>query len=261
MMVMTILWPPAAVFPPLDPGDLHVWGMPLDEAFSGATRLCEVITAEEQHRANEFTIQAPRDRFIAARAALRMLLGQHLDLPPRDVPLRTDANGKPRLAAEHAPAMDLQFNVAHSANLALIAVTLGCEVGIDVERVRPVNHVQHIAQRFFHADECAALDRADRSQRDLVFMRTWTAKEAVLKAVGSGITGSLSHFCVSADGHGGAWIELPDCRCWLQQLSPAEEYVGAVACVGAAKCLQHFAWERPHSGSLRDSFARSPKLP
>jgi 4'-phosphopantetheinyl transferase len=156
------------------------------------------------------------------------------------VAIELDQQGKPRICRK-CDAEDVRFNVAHSAELALIAVTTGCEVGVDVERLRSVRHLEHIAQRYFHPAETMALLAARPAERDAAFLRCWTGKEAVLKALGHGITGSLAEFQVPINEFISTWIDLPaelfpqHARCWLHRLAPCDGYRGAVATLGAER--------------------------
>ncbi len=123
-------------------------------------------------------------------------------------------------------------------DLALIAVTSGWEVGVDVERVRSVGHLEHIARKYFHAAETDAVLRAPANERDIAFLRCWTAKEAVLKAIGTGVTGSLAEFQVSIDERWNGRVDYQGLQCSVQRLALGKEYVGAVACVGSERSLR-----------------------
>jgi 4'-phosphopantetheinyl transferase len=152
------------------------------------------------------------------------------------VPIERDANGKPQLAAR-AETTDLQFNLAHSGELALVAVTRGCEVGVDAEQLRPIVHWQDIATRYFHPSESGAIDAVEPSARNEAFLRCWTRKEAILKALGVGLGHSLASFVVPIDEPAGQWVELPKPvgsaprRYWLQSMVQFPGYVAAVATV------------------------------
>ncbi len=242
---MEIAWSPPTETIVLAEDTLDVWAVRLDDGGAQSADWEANLSAAERRRAEQFRLDEPRRRFVVARAALRTLLGDYLGLAPKCVALETEPGGKPRLADTHRGS-GLHFSVAHSANLALIAVTAGCAVGIDLERIRNVNHAEHIARRFFHPAETEAIVTADRSARDAVFLRCWTGKEAVLKAIGSGITGALASFHVPADGFDAASIALPaqvsdiHRRCWLRSLAPCPGYVGAVACLGDERRVRSF---------------------
>jgi len=242
---METLWPEFEQASVLPPDDVRVFAVPLHDIRASDESLLAILSPDERRRAAKFRIEKPRRQFVVGRAALRNLLGAQLNTPAGEVAIVCDASGKPRIegAGNSAP---LRFNVAHSDDIVLVAIALGCEVGVDVERLRVVNHKEQIARRYFHTAELEAILAAPAAQRDAAFLRCWTGKEAVVKAVGTGLSDLLSAFQVPADDHNDAWVDLPAAvarraaRCWLQSLRPDSDYVGAVACVGArraASCL------------------------
>ena len=245
---MEIAWPLPTDSMALSADKLDVWAVRLDQGCSLSGKLEASLSTAERQRADRFRLDAPRQRFVVTRAALRMLLGKYLGEAASAVAIDIDPSGKPCLAAQYRAA-ELHFNVAHSGDLAVVAVTAGCEVGVDVERVRPVSHAEHIARRYFHPAETQAILSAAPSERDTVFLRCWTGKEAVLKALGSGVTGPLAAFHVPTEEFDIAWITLPSTlsknqdRCWLHELAPCPGYVGAVACLGNERLVRPFTFE------------------
>jgi 4'-phosphopantetheinyl transferase len=121
--------------------------------------------------------------------------------------------------------------------LALVAVTYGCEIGVDVEELRPIEHWREIAARYFHPAETDAIAAADPSQQNAAFLRCWTRKEAILKALSFGLGQSLNSFAVPVADSVDSWVELSApsyslstySRLWLQSLAPCLGYVAAVA--------------------------------
>lgn len=246
LMFMELHWSKSEPPVEISSGDVHVWSVRLDESAGPTKAHWAVLSPDERLCAAEFRLDDPRRRFVIARAALRRLLGGYLRASAAGIILEIDSTGKPRLGGAHDDR-DLHFNLAHSGDLALIAVTDGNAVGIDVERIRDVGHAEQIARRYFHPAETQAILAAPSAERDATFMRCWTGKEAVLKAIGSGITGSLAQFRVPTNNYRPTWIELPaphyaHSRCWLQQLEPHSEYIAAVACLGAERLLRCFAF-------------------
>jgi 4'-phosphopantetheinyl transferase len=224
----------------------HVWAVPLAVDPNVLEESWSMLAANELERAKDFRFAEPRQRFVIARRALRSLLGGYLGIRPTAIQLTAADNGKPRLAGKHA-ASDLHFNVSHSGDLALIILAVGCEVGADVEHVRDVGHMEQIARRFFHPAETKTLLEMPAADRSSTFLRCWTGKEAVLKAFGTGITGSLSEFEVPLGESWQGWIQgsadspnADGSRCWLQQLTPCDGYVGAVACVESQRTVRRF---------------------
>ena len=125
-----------------------------------------------------------------------MILGRLLEIPPALVRFRPGPGGKPELAPDGGPdpAPRLRFNVTHSDDLALIAVSLGRELGVDLERVRAISEADRIVESYFTAAELAQYRGLDGPDRPEAFLRGWTRKEAILKAKGVGLAGLASRF-------------------------------------------------------------------
>ena len=107
-------------------------------------RLPAALAPDVLARADRFAFPHDRRRYVAAHGALRAILGGYLNTTPAGVPIRYTPQGKPYLAP---PSSDIRFNLSHSGELALIAVTRGREVGVDVERIRPVSAWREIAAK------------------------------------------------------------------------------------------------------------------
>ena len=136
-------WPPLAKPPQLGTDDVHAWAVPLDVSQHAYGGLLATLAPNEIVRASKFYFDDPRRRYVIARGTLRRLLGDYLNLQPTAIELAVDSNQKPHLAGKNAES-GLQFNVSHSGDLAVIAFALGCEVGIDVEQLRDVGHLEQI---------------------------------------------------------------------------------------------------------------------
>lgn len=183
----------APAVPTLGAGQVHVWRI---EAGAATTALRPLLIAAEAARADRFRADRDRDRFVQFRAALRQVLGRHLGLAPVRVPLAEGPHGKPCLAPE-AGLPDLQFNLAHSGDLALLALCAAAPVGIDLEQARPFPRADRLAARVFSATERAAYADLPPAAREAAFLRGWTRKEAYLKATGDGLTVPLDHVSVT----------------------------------------------------------------
>jgi 4'-phosphopantetheinyl transferase len=239
-------WPLLAMPPELAANEVQAWAVPLDVSQHVYQNLRATLAPDECTRANDFHFEEPRRRYVIARGTLRRLLGKYLDLQPAEINLAIDGNQKPRLATKHEES-GLHFNVSHSGDLAVIGFALGCEVGIDVEQVRDIGHMEQIARRFFHSSETNAVLSAPETARNLAFLRCWTGKEAILKALGTGIVGNLADFQVPLDNDWQGWVEcaahLPHgrrSRCWLEQLTPNGGYVSAIACVESKRLVRSY---------------------
>ena len=229
---MKLHWPNTMQATPLAPNAAHLWAVPLVDVRTPWPELERLLSADERARAARFLRDETCQSFIAARCGLRSILAMYLDVAAAEVPLETAPSGKPQLA--ESAVGDLRFNLAHSGELALVAVTRGGEIGVDVERLRPVEHWQEIASRYFHPTETAAIGAA-AAQVPINFFRCWTRKEAVLKAIGVGIIFPLDLFRVPMEADIAGWIDVPPhasnaaARYWLASVGPCKGYVGAVA--------------------------------
>jgi 4'-phosphopantetheinyl transferase len=154
----------------LNPGEVHVWRVRLNRGEASPP------TAAEAAHAARLATPPLRRRYLRAHAALRDILGS-VTAAPLEFALRE--KGKPYLAS----APEIRFNLAHSREVALVAVALDVEVGVDVERVRPLREYAAIAQRYFPEG-----NTAPTSVRE--FFRHWTRFEALLKAHGAGLYGA-----------------------------------------------------------------------
>ncbi len=125
-------------------------------------------------------------RWVAARWALRSVLARYLDTDPAAIALATAARGKPRLAADPER---LRFNLSHSAGMALIAVAVGPEVGVDVELIKPGRDFLTLAERSLEPDAVEPIRAASAEHRTGAFYAAWTRHEALAKCDGGGLAG------------------------------------------------------------------------
>lgn len=177
----------------------------------------------------------PRHR----RAPLREVLGAYLGLAADQVNLTHGEYGRPTLADTHEPSLD--FNWSHSGNHALIAIGRAVAPGIDLERLRPRPRALEIASRYFSDDEAEALAALPDGVRSAAFLELWTAKEAVLKALGRGLAFGLDRLTIDRHGDRLALrrLEGEDVHAWqLQRLPVDDTLVAALAWRGDTRRIQ-----------------------
>ena len=155
-----------------------------------------VLAPDELARAARFHFEQDRTRFSRCRAALRALLSRYLGLAPEQIRFTYSPSGKPELAADQNPQC-LRFNVSHSENMALIAIGLYDNLGVDIEKVRLDVRAEELSERFFSTRERASLRALPETLRVTGFYACWARKEAFLKAIGEGLGFPLSEFSVS----------------------------------------------------------------
>lgn len=204
---------------------IAVWSWSLEENPPSS----ETLSQDEKVRSRSFVASHHRRRFVAARARLRSLLGKHLDLAPEDVVFVQNEFGKPSVA--QAPSMN--FSLSHSGDQALLAISDTLEVGADLEQVRTLEHLD-LARRYFHRAEIAAIEsQPNRSEQLESFFRIWTLKEAVVKALGKGLSMPLDRFAVSIASSPPTMALAPEDApqpWWLHQTSG--DYCRALAAPG-----------------------------
>lgn len=180
---------------PADPQkrQVHVWSWNLDSELLGWGEAEAVLSDAERMRRQRFVSAELRRRFSAAHVGVRLALGRHLGLDPRELSFDEDEFGKPRLKGGWTG----DFNLSHSGGRAVLAVSDEAEVGIDLERMRPIEHLD-LAKRYFHRNEVSAIAApGDVEVQRRAFFLIWTLKEAVVKAIGCGLSIPLDSFEVS----------------------------------------------------------------
>jgi 4'-phosphopantetheinyl transferase len=169
---------------------IDVWVWQLEVPAGERARLTRFLSADELQRAERFVTARDRERFVVARGGMREILAHEVGISPGKIEFHYTKHGKPELIP---PA--IFFNLSHSQNRAALAISSGCEVGIDIEAIRPLK--EDIAANYFSRGEIAELDGLPPDDRLAGFYRCWTRKEAVLKALGEGLSRPLDSFEVS----------------------------------------------------------------
>lgn len=241
-------WQKCALAPRLGEGEAHVWSISLRAGAEELSRLTGALQPSELARAERFRFEHLRIRFLAGRASLRLLLGQYLDRPAREIGFVNGPHGKPELAAGPGSAC-VHFNFSNSENLGLLAVTRVGSVGVDVEQLRPVRDAQALVARFFSPRENREFSALPEAEQPAAFFNLWTRKEALLKATGEGIAHSLNQVEVTFRRGEPARLlalprgESPDRWC-LKHLDPAPAFVGALVVRGTPASVSCLAFQR-----------------
>jgi len=189
-----------------------------------------VLSSAEQQAAARFRFEADRERSLVARGGLRWILSAYCGVPPETLKFQVTSYGKPSLLGVAAAP---EFNVSHSGDYVLIGVTTGTPCGVDIERPNPRVKQKEIAGRYFCPKEVEWLDRTRQG-----FLRLWTMKESIIKAVGRGLSIPLSDVDVTDVAEGKTSImtlrtaDLESQTLWLKELDIVEDYAAAVAIIG-----------------------------
>ncbi|MGH6949611.1 MAG: 4'-phosphopantetheinyl transferase family protein [Vitreimonas sp.] len=216
--------------------EVVVWSWSLDDRRLQADGAEAVLSKTEWARARRFVDARHRQRFVASRIGLRGILGAHTGHEPSPLAFAENEFGKPHLVGFPS----LNFSLSHSDDQAVLAIREGAAIGIDIERVRALEH-DEIAARYFCASEAAWIDaRPSEEERRTAFFQTWTLKEAVVKALGMGMSMPLSEFEVSAgDTPPRLVVPAPGASLdWqLRLLTAPTGYLCALAAPGASEVV------------------------
>ncbi len=176
--------------------ELHVWQADLRKSPDEIAGLIEILSGDEKQRAGRLRVQQRKQRFIAARGILRLILSRYLNSEPADMRFIYNDHGKPGIDCELVTSR-LEFNLSHTGDLGFIAVCSGRRIGVDVETIGAGDAYEKIPERFFSSGEVDTLRSLPEEQQRSAFYACWTRKEAYRKARGQGIALPLNDFTVS----------------------------------------------------------------
>ncbi|MDB6056409.1 MAG: 4-phosphopantetheinyl transferase [Verrucomicrobiales bacterium] len=218
------LWRPATTAPPLRPDEVHVWSVSLCIEAETLDAMRNVLSADELSRCERSPLVHEQNRFIAGRGSLRHILASYVDTAPAAVQFGYGHAGKPYLLH---PAHDLRFNISHSSDLALIAVSVQSDIGVDVELMNEMPEMSEIAVRFFSDAARKQFLSAPAEDRLETFYKCWTEKESISKCTGQGI---VEEHPVAADDI----AVIP--------LTPAVGYAASLAIKGPVRNVRTWRW-------------------
>jgi 4'-phosphopantetheinyl transferase len=234
-VTLTQSWPIVGVPQKITVKQVHVWAWQLDSSLSTTdfeSTHIELLDEEERGRFQRFHFECDRIRFAISHANRRRILGAYLERAPDRLLFRTNLFGKPELAKD-ARTRHLYFNLSHSQNVALLALSMDTEVGVDIEDIKPIE--PEIAENYFSRAELSELASLKGQTWLHAFYLCWTRKEAILKAEGVGLNLPLDSFDVSLIPGSpaelrGARPEATFSQQWtLHNLSPALGTAAALA--------------------------------
>jgi 4'-phosphopantetheinyl transferase len=222
-------------------GEVHVWLVQANGERTCPEDLEALLSSVEQDRASRFKFDADRRRYVNVHWALRSILSAYLNSPAQELQFESGLYGKPKLASIHAEKQ-FEFNLSHSHQVALIALTQGREIGVDIEYVKTDFPIHEVAENFFTPKEAAALKTLPEHLQRQAFFKCWTSKEALLKAKGTGLSGELDeveilsggqHVRINANVPGWSLVELIAC----------DGYEAALVSEGEPAQIHLYRWE------------------
>ncbi len=226
--------------PELASDAIHVWSVRVSGVLGQLDALHALLSAEEQGRAARFRRETDRQSSIAARGALRILLSGYTGIPAAKLAFQYSENGKPSLVPPVPSAErgrgggcdSISFNLSHSGDWVVLAFGHGCNLGVDIEKIRPKMDVLPIASRYFTPGETARIE-ASADPRE-AFFQHWVRKEAYVKACGSALFRELGTFAVPMSGTWNGW--------WFQGLEIDPRYAAAAVADKAPENVLSFGF-------------------
>jgi 4'-phosphopantetheinyl transferase len=233
----------------LPAAEVHVWRATVNLNTAELGALQKVLSPDEQARVERFYFEKDRRRFIACRGTLREILARYLKCEAARLEFSCSRFGKPSLAPT-VSGDNIHFNLSHSNDLALYAVSRFPEIGVDLEWVRKDFPCDQIAQHYFTPREIKTLRSLPDEMKYEAFFNGWTRKEAFVKARGKGLSLPLDRFTVSlAPGEPAALLRTEDnseeaSRWVLMGIIPADGYLAAIAAKGRQWQLKCWQWPK-----------------
>lgn len=192
------LWHPTPDSLNLSHENIDVWLCDLKKLSNNIDEFYSVLSEDEQERAEKLKIEDKRHQYIITRGSLRKCLGLLTEADPTVFKFKYLKHGKPVLE-ESSQYADISFNVSHSNDIALVAISRKQNIGIDVEKINYETDHQALVTRFFSKAEQAEFNTYSESTKAKAFCACWTRKESFIKATGDGVTYGLDTFDITVD--------------------------------------------------------------
>jgi len=235
----------------LEAGQVHVWRICLEQDVETLDRFRRILEPEELDRAGRFRFERLQRHFVASRGCLRHVLARYVAKRPESLRFSYNDYGKPSLAGERS----LQFNMSHSHEVALVAVTRNAAVGVDVEHIRSDFASEEIATRFFSRLEVERFSSLAKEEQVAAFFRCWARKEAYIKAIGKGLSQPLDGFDVTlAPDEPAALLRRgeEDVRTWsMSDIDVGADYASALAVEGTPSHVSYWQFSQSDLDTVR----------
>ena len=180
----------------LSDSKIHVFLLQLD--LFDCSQLISYLSEDEVVRAEQLKVEEKKKQFIIVRGVCRKLLSHALNIDAKEIKFYYGEHKKPYIEEQYNNK-SVEFNISHSGNYALVALTLYNKVGVDIEKINHKIDYQYLSKRFFSEKENEELLCLTKGEQLDAFYRAWTRKESFIKATGKGIAFGLDRFSVSLE--------------------------------------------------------------
>lgn len=242
-----VLWhkPPKTLL--VNRSELHVWKIELDIRQRLYILLTSLLSPEEIYDADTFIFEEEFRRYQISHGFKRLVLSKYLNIPPKTLIFEHAKYGKPFIS-NIQNSLNIQFNLSHSHNLILMAITRQDVVGIDVEyHAKEFSEETLISTIFSPNEQLFFSDLTEEEEKKKVFYRGWTRKEAYLKAQGMGLISDLKNISVDLNEFPNKhWISVPNSLevgiSWkLFPLNLGESYTASIVATPHQKHIKSYS--------------------
>ncbi len=217
-------WVLGPLKPILHPKEVQIWRIILPVPEAVKQEFQKGLSESELVRLKKFHFKGDQERFLVARGGLRDILSRYLNILPGDINFNYTKFGKPYLQDRH-----LQFNVSHSADCILYAISVHNQLGIDVEQIKSDIDFLSVAKTICSENEYEKLLDFPKEEQCLAFYRCWTRKESIIKMIGKGLFFPVNQLEVGFSLIKKINLLNGRVRCSLEEIDPAVHYTAAVA--------------------------------
>ncbi len=232
--------------PNLSENEAHIWHFDLKHYFKNKELLVKLLSQDELDKAESFHFEIDRNRYICSHGLLRLLISIYFKFSSNSISYAFNSFGKPFIK-EPLNRNGFQFNLSHSQDLACYIFTNNCDVGIDIEFLGAIPNFLELAERYFSVAENEQLLSLSKEKFELGFYNCWTSKEAVIKALGEGLSFPLKEFNVILDPlkinqTRNYKLELKNLNTeiFIETFRTYNDYIGASAIISEAKSITYW---------------------
>jgi len=167
--------------------ETHIWVVDLDQWSLSCLEAMQALPETEAKKARRFRFETHRNRYIKGHFILRSLIGMYLDIGFYDDEFHANRYGKPAVQTSHEDS-SIHFNISNSENIYACAFSQHSDIGIDIEKIHDLQDMDRIIAEFFSDQEKRRFHSLPEPNRRRTFFKYWARKEALLKAMGMGLS-------------------------------------------------------------------------
>ncbi|HLD95568.1 MAG TPA: 4'-phosphopantetheinyl transferase superfamily protein [Alphaproteobacteria bacterium] len=226
----------------LAPFEVHLWIIPLIQPELVYQSLFKILSEKEKENVQKILIKEP---YIVSHGALREILSLYLRLPSQEIAFQYSKFQKPYLKE---PLKNIEFNLSHSGEMALLGLTTFKRIGVDIEKRRPLQDITNLAKTVLTTNEYEYFLNHP-AQRDDLFFKYWTAKEAFIKGVGEGLSFGLENVSFRDIDSSNPSISIKtfpmESKEWsIQSFEISPLFSAAIATKQPISTVKRFVWEK-----------------